>query len=56
MLPIQIQRERDQGTPIDESIPFGLAVTIEMPGEMQIYDEVLAEIQVKPRAIIRTQV
>lgn len=54
-LPIQIQRERDQGTPIDDPIPFGLAVTIEMPGEVQIYDEVLAEIQVKPRAIIRAQ-
>ena len=29
---VQLQRERDQGTPIDEAIPFGLAVTVEMPG------------------------
>jgi hypothetical protein len=55
VLPIQIQRERDQGIPVDEAIPFGLAVTIEMPGEAQIYDQVLASIQVRPRAIIRTQ-
>lgn len=54
-LPIQVQRERDQGTPVDEPIPFGLAVTIEMPGEVQVYDQVLANIQVKPRAAIRTQ-
>jgi Subtilase family len=54
-LPIQIQRERDQGTPVDEPIPFGVAVTIEMPGEVQVYDQVLANIQVKPRAIIRAQ-
>jgi hypothetical protein len=52
-LPIQIQRERDQGTPIDESIPFGLAVTIEMPGEVRIYDQVRASIQIQPRAIVR---
>ncbi|UPK26638.1 S8 family peptidase [Bradyrhizobium sp. 195] len=52
-VPIQIQRERDQGTPIDEPIPFGLVITIEMPGEAQIYEEVLTSIQVRPRVPIR---
>ncbi len=54
-IPIQIQREPDQGTPIDEAIPFGLVVTIEMPGEVQIYDDVLASVQVRPRVPIRAQ-
>lgn len=54
-IPIQIQRERDQGTPIDESIPFGLVITIEMPGEPQIYEEVLTSIQVRPRVPVRAQ-
>ena len=52
-IPIQVQRERDQGTPIDEAIPFGLAVTVEMPGALQVYDEVLPNIQVRPRARVR---
>jgi hypothetical protein len=53
VLPIQVQRENDQGTPIDEAIPFGLAVTVEMPGEGRIYDQVRAGIAVQPRQIIR---
>ncbi len=52
-IPVQVQRERDQGTPIDEAIPFGLAVTIEMPGAVQVYDQVLTSIQVRPRALVR---
>lgn len=55
-IPIQIQREPDQGTPIDEVIPFGLVVTIEMPGETQIYEDILTSIQVKPKVPIRAQV
>ncbi|MBB6249527.1 S8 family peptidase [Nitrospirillum iridis] len=52
-VPIQIQREKDQGTPIDEAIPFGLAVTIEMPGAVQVYNEVRANINIKPRITVR---
>lgn len=52
-LPIQVQRERDQGVPIDESIPFGFAVTIEMPGHVKIYDEVRAHISVQPLITIK---
>jgi Subtilase family len=52
-IPIQVQRERDQGTPIDEAIPFGLAVTVEMPGAVQVYDQVLQSIRIQPRVRIR---
>ena len=48
-IPLQIQREKDQGTPVDEAIPFGLAVTIEMPGAAQIYAEVKAQIIIQPQ-------
>jgi hypothetical protein len=53
VLPIQVRRENDQGTPIDEAVAFGLAVTVEMPGEGRIYDQVRAGIAVQPRQIIR---
>ncbi len=52
-IPVQVQRERDRGTPIDEAISFALAVTIEMPAAIQVYDQVLAAIQVKPRIALR---
>jgi hypothetical protein len=54
VLPIQVQRETDQGTPVDERIPFGLAVTVEMPGEGRLYEEVRTTIQVQPRVAVRT--
>ncbi|MCB4767722.1 hypothetical protein LGR54_03825 [Ancylobacter sp. Lp-2] len=54
-IPLQVQREKDQGTPIDEAIPFGLAVTIDMPGAAQIYEQVRANIQVQPRTFVRVQ-
>ncbi|UFS78578.1 S8 family peptidase [Tardiphaga sp. 37S4] len=50
---IQIQREKDQGVPLDEAVPFGLAVTLEMPGAAQVYDQVLARIALRPRAYVR---
>lgn len=52
-IPLQVQRERDQGTPIDEVTPFGLAVTVEMPGALQVYDQVLPSILVQPRPRVR---
>jgi hypothetical protein len=52
-IPVQVQRERDRGTPIDEAIAFALAVTIEMPGAIQLYDQALAGIEVKPRIAIK---
>ncbi|WP_083392710.1 S8 family peptidase [Rhodobacter xanthinilyticus] len=43
-VPLVIQRDPDQGTAVDEAIPFGVAVTICMPGEIGIYDEVRARV------------
>lgn len=51
-IPLQIQREKDQGLPIDESVPFGLAVTIEMPGAAQIYAQVRNQVLLKPQVPI----
>lgn len=51
-IPIQIQREKDQGLPIDEPVPFGLAVTIEMPGAPQIYAQVRNQILLQPQVPI----
>ena len=52
-IPVQIQRERDQGIPIDDTIPFAIAVTVEMPGAVRIYDQVLPRIQIRPRPRVR---
>jgi Subtilase family len=48
-LTLAIQREIDRGTPIDEAIPFALAVSISMPGEERIYEEVLARVAIRPQ-------
>jgi hypothetical protein len=37
---LTVQRDPDQGTPIDEPIPFGLAVSLAMPGVIEIYEQV----------------
>ena len=50
---LKVQREPDTGTPIDEAIPFGLAVTVMMAGSVKIYDEVLETVVVKPRIPIQ---
>jgi hypothetical protein len=52
-IPVQVQRARDQGAPIDEAIPFGLAVTVEMPGVLQVYDQVVPMIEIRPRVPVR---
>jgi hypothetical protein len=36
---LTVQRDPDQGAIIDEPIPFGLAVTLTMPGVVEIYDQ-----------------
>ncbi|MHB1302418.1 MAG: S8 family peptidase [Acidiphilium sp.] len=41
-IPLIVQRDPDQGAPVDEAIPFGLAVTISMPGQVGLYDEARA--------------
>lgn len=49
---LQIQREKDQGLPMDEPVSFGLAITIEMPGEAQIYAQVRNQILLQPQVPI----
>jgi hypothetical protein len=44
-----VQRENDVGSPVDESVPFGLVVTFTMPGVIEVYDEALARIALRPR-------
>lgn len=46
----EIQREPDQSMPIDEAVPFGVAITLTMPGVVQIYDQARARLAVRPRA------
>ncbi len=50
---LTVQREPDQGTIIDDPIPFGLAVTFAMPGVTQIYEEVQARLAITPRVVVR---
>jgi Subtilase family len=47
---LTIQRDPDQGIVIDDSIPFGLAVTLTMPGVVAIYEQVRQRLGIKPRA------
>jgi hypothetical protein len=41
-----VQREPDRGAKIDEQVPFGLAVTITMPGVVEVYNQ--ARTRVRP--------
>lgn len=41
---LRVQREPDQAVVIDEPVIYGLAVTLAMPGEFRIYEEVRARI------------
>ena len=45
-----VQRDPDQGTPIDEPVPFGLAVTLTMPGVIEIYEQVRQRLAIAQRA------
>ncbi|MCQ4632657.1 S8 family peptidase [Shinella sp. CPCC 100929] len=47
-LRLKIQREPDPAGAVDELVPFGLAVTLEMPGELRIYDQVRNRVQPRP--------
>lgn len=48
-----VQRELDQSRVTDEAVPFGLAVTIAMPGVIEIYDQVRARIAPQPEVRAR---
>ena len=44
-----VQRDPDPGTPIDEAVPFGLAVTVAMPGIVGLYTQVAQRLGIAPR-------
>ena len=48
-----VQRELDSGDIIDDPIPFGLAVTLAMPGMIDLYDQVRARLDVSNLARVR---
>ncbi|MBK7145031.1 MAG: hypothetical protein IPH76_07420 [Xanthomonadales bacterium] len=46
---LHLQRELDQaGARIDDAIPFGIAVTVSMPGVTEIYEEVRQRLAIRP--------
>lgn len=52
-VPLIVQRDPDQGGAVDDPVTFGLAVTLAMPGEVALYDEVFARVQPPIRAVAR---
>ena len=49
MIDLVVQRDPDIGAPIDEPVPFGLAVTLAMPGVVGLYAQVAQRLGVAPR-------
>jgi hypothetical protein len=49
---LTVQRDPDQGVTIDDPVPFGLAVTLAMPGVLQIYEQVLERLRLAARAAV----
>jgi hypothetical protein len=49
---LSVQRDPDQGTTIDEPIPFGLAVTLMMPGVVEVYEQARQRLAILPRAVV----
>lgn len=49
-IPLIVQRDPDQGAAVDDPVTFALAVTIEMPGEVALYNEVQARVAPPVRA------
>lgn len=47
---LQVQRDPDQAAVIDEAVVYGLAVTLAMPGEVGIYEEIRARVVPAVRA------
>lgn len=49
VLRLDVQREPDSVGFYDDAIPFGLAVTISMPGVVEIYEQVRQRLGIQPR-------
>jgi hypothetical protein len=50
-----VQRQPDQGAQIDVAVPYGFAVTVTMPGVMEIYDQVRQQLAVRNRERARAR-
>jgi hypothetical protein len=48
VVPLRVQREPDAGGVEDAAVPFGLAVTVCMPGQIELYEEVRARVRPQP--------
>ena len=46
-----VQREPDTGAAIDDPVPFGLAVTLAMPGAVEIYEQIRQRLAIPDRGI-----
>jgi hypothetical protein len=47
---LRVQRDPDQAAVVDEPVAYGLAVTLAMPGELRVYEQVRARIAPPIRA------
>lgn len=52
-LQVSIQREPDRGAKADENVSFGIAVSIAMPGVVQLYDQARARVGLQVRPSVR---
>jgi hypothetical protein len=52
-IPFTVQRDPDQGNVIDDPVPYGLAVTLTMPGVVEIYEQVRQRLTIVERARAR---
>jgi hypothetical protein len=50
-----VQRQPDQGAPLDVAIPYGLAVSVAMPGVEEIYEQVRQQLEVRNRQRARAR-
>jgi hypothetical protein len=46
-----VQRDPDQGLAVDEAVPYGLAVTLAMPGVVEVYEQVRQRLGIPTRAL-----
>jgi hypothetical protein len=49
IIKLAVQRDPDQGGPVDEPIPYGLAVTLTMPGVIEVYEQVRQRLTIPAR-------
>jgi|EndMetStandDraft_4_1072995.scaffolds.fasta_scaffold473437_2 hypothetical protein len=47
-----IQREADRGSKVDELIPFGIAISVAMPGVVEVYAQAQARLGIRPRPAV----